>query len=151
MMPTPADISSLASMAGSSLERAETESKNEVDTDAGTDDVSAREKESSVEAWCTLTGSSLVYFSAFGVLNSFGFFQEYYRSTYLPLTPDSTIAFIGTIQLTIMNLLAAPAGSLFDCYGLKVYLPLSLEWRRHLFMTSQPLISIAPVHILGPW
>lgn len=78
------------------------------------------EKEGGIEGWLTVFGSSLVYFATFGIINSFGFFQELYKNKYLASTPASTIAFIGTLQITLMNVLAAPAGSLFDSYGLKV-------------------------------
>jgi hypothetical protein len=76
--------------------------------------------EGSLHAWLTVIGSSLIYFASFGVINSFGFFQAYYEKNLLIGVPASTISFVGTIQLTLMNLLAAPAGSLFDCYGFKV-------------------------------
>jgi MCP family monocarboxylic acid transporter-like MFS transporter 10 len=76
--------------------------------------------EGGLRAWLTVIGSSLAYFASFGIINSFGFFQDYYEKTLLLGVPASTISFVGTIQLTLMNLLAAPAGSLFDCYGLKV-------------------------------
>jgi MCP family monocarboxylic acid transporter-like MFS transporter 10 len=76
--------------------------------------------EGRLRAWLTVLGSCLVYFACFGIINSFGFFQNYYENEFLTGVPASAISFVGTIQLTLMNLLAAPAGSLFDCYGLKV-------------------------------
>jgi len=86
--------------------------------------ISAAEKdtncEDNLQAWLTVIGSSLVYFASFGIINSFGFFQAYYEEKLLIGVPASTISFVGTIQLTLVNLLAAPAGSLFDCYGFKV-------------------------------
>lgn len=90
------------------------------DSSSGSSAPSSKELEGGVQAWLTILGSSLVYFSTFGIINSFGFFQDLYQNTYLPETPSSTIAFVGTIQVTLMNVLAAPAGSLFDRYGLKV-------------------------------
>jgi hypothetical protein len=77
-------------------------------------------KRGGTKAWLTVLGSCLVYFSTFGIINSFGFFQELYQNDYLSATSPTTIAFIGTLQITLMNLLAALAGSLFDNYGLKV-------------------------------
>src|SRR5215470_8436762 len=73
-----------------------------------------------MHAWFTLIGSSLVYFATFGIVNSFGFFQNYYKDHFLIAVPASTVSFVGTLQMTLMNMLAAPAGSIFDCYGLKV-------------------------------
>jgi MCP family monocarboxylic acid transporter-like MFS transporter 10 len=71
-------------------------------------------------AWLTVAGSILVYYASFGVMNSFGFFQNYYSSDFLKRTPPSTIAFIGTLQMALMNLLAALSGALCDRYGVKV-------------------------------
>lgn len=76
--------------------------------------------EGGLRAWLTVAGSALVYFATFGIINSFGFFQEYYERTLLRGTPASTISFVGTLQITLMNVLAAPVGALFDCYGLRV-------------------------------
>ena len=90
--------------------------------DDSTVELEIKEPEGGLRAWLTVLGSSLVYFSTFGIINSFGFFQELYQNTYLVDTPASTISFIGTIQILLMNLLAAPAGTLFDHYGLKVNL-----------------------------
>ena len=72
------------------------------------------------KAWLTVAGSSLIYFATLGTTNSFGFFQNYYEHTFLQGVPASTISFVGTLQITLTNVLSAPAGALFDCYGLKV-------------------------------
>jgi MCP family monocarboxylic acid transporter-like MFS transporter 10 len=37
-----------------------------------------RKREGGGEAWLTVVGSLLVYYSSFGIMNSFGFFQDYY-------------------------------------------------------------------------
>ncbi|KAF1960694.1 MFS general substrate transporter [Byssothecium circinans] len=73
-----------------------------------------------MRAWLTVLGSSLIYFASFGIISSFGFFQVYYRKHLPSSVPDLAISFIGTIQITLMNVLAAPAGSLYDWYGAKV-------------------------------
>ncbi|CAO2657115.1 Nn.00g032410.m01.CDS01 [Neocucurbitaria sp. VM-36] len=70
-------------------------------------------------AWLTVAGSVLVYYASFGIMNSFGFFQNYYTSEFLRNTPTSTIAFIGTLQMALMNSLAAISGALCDRYGVK--------------------------------
>ena len=90
------------------------------DSDTNSPEVSVKQQEGGAAGWLTVFGSCLVYFSAFGIINSFGFFQDLYQDDYLKSVPSSTISFIGTIQITLMNVLAAPAGTLFDCYGLKV-------------------------------
>ncbi|KAL1617882.1 hypothetical protein SLS56_010804 [Neofusicoccum ribis] len=73
----------------------------------------------SVQGWLTVLGSALVYFASFGFTNSFGFFQDYYQTHYLPDTPPSTIAFIGTLQTSLMYVVGPIAGALFDAYGLR--------------------------------
>jgi MCP family monocarboxylic acid transporter-like MFS transporter 10 len=78
------------------------------------------EREGGVAAWLTVVGSILVYCCSMGILNSFGFFNAYYSSTFLPETSTSTIAFIGTLQIALMNSLAAVSGALCDLYGIRV-------------------------------
>jgi MCP family monocarboxylic acid transporter-like MFS transporter 10 len=72
------------------------------------------------QAWLTVVGSFLVYYSSFGLLNSFGFFQDYYQKDYLNTASPSTIAFIGTLQLALMNVLSTVAGGICDAHGVKV-------------------------------
>lgn len=78
------------------------------------------EREGGVAAWLTVVGSILVYYCSMGVLNSFGFFNNYYSNDFLHNTPTSTIAFIGTLQIALMNSLAAVSGALCDFYGIRV-------------------------------
>ena len=80
------------------------------------------DKEGGVEAWLTVAGSALVYFASFGFINSFGFFQNYYQSHLLSDYAPSKIAFIGTLQITLMYIMGPLAGALFDALGLKVQL-----------------------------
>ncbi|KAL1647066.1 hypothetical protein SLS58_002836 [Diplodia intermedia] len=75
--------------------------------------------EDNLRAWLTVLGSALVYFASFGFTNSFGFFQDYYQTHYLPDQSPSTIAFIGTLQISLMYVVAPVAGALSDAYGLK--------------------------------
>ncbi|KAG9189589.1 hypothetical protein G6011_06457 [Alternaria panax] len=84
-----------------------------------TESCKLQEREGDRTAWFTVAGSILIYYASFGVMNSFGFFQNYYSSDFLKQTPPSTIAFIGTLQMALMNLLAALSGALCDRYGVK--------------------------------
>jgi MCP family monocarboxylic acid transporter-like MFS transporter 10 len=79
-----------------------------------------KRREGGRTAWLTVLGSILVYYSSFGILNSFGFFQNYYANDFLKGSPVSTIAFIGTVQMALMNSLAAVSGAICDRYGVKV-------------------------------
>lgn len=76
--------------------------------------------EGGIEAWLTVAGSALVFFASFGFINTFGFFQNYYLLSFLSNYPSSTVAFIGTLQITLLYLLSPVAGALFDAFGLKV-------------------------------
>ena len=76
--------------------------------------------EGGVEAWLTVAGSALVYFASFGFINSFGFFQDYYQLHFLSNYAPSTVAFIGTLQITLLYIISPIAGALFDAFGLKV-------------------------------
>ena len=86
------------------------------------------EREGGRAAWLTVTGSVLVYYSSFGIINSFGFFQEYYQQDFLRSIAPSTIAFIGTLQIMLMNVLASVSGTLVDIYGVKVSLNFILRF-----------------------
>lgn len=77
------------------------------------------EREGGAVAWFTVLGSILVYYASFGVMNSFGFFQNFYHTEFLHETPLSQIALIGTMQMALMNSLAVVSGALCDLYGVK--------------------------------
>jgi hypothetical protein len=85
-----------------------------------TESCKLQEHEGGRAPWFTVAGSILVYYASFGVMNSFGFFQNYYSSDFLKQTSPSTIAFVGTLQMALMNFLAALSGALCDRYGVKV-------------------------------
>lgn len=82
--------------------------------------VTKEQREGGVAAWMTVVGAVLVYYASVGFVSSFGFFNNYYSSEFLRNTPTSTIAFIGTLQIALVNSLAAVAGSLCDFYGIRV-------------------------------
>ncbi|KAL5414440.1 hypothetical protein PMIN04_009026 [Paraphaeosphaeria minitans] len=93
------------------------------DTESTSRSVLKHEKthhEGGKQAWLTVVGSFLVYYSSFGLLNSFGFFQDYYQNDYLRTISPSTIAFIGTLQLALMNLLSTVSGGICDAHGIKI-------------------------------
>ncbi|KAF2751875.1 MFS general substrate transporter [Sporormia fimetaria CBS 119925] len=82
-----------------------------------------KEVEGGTEAWLTVAGSFLVYYASFGLINSFGYFQDYYKRQALQSTSATTIAFIGTLQMTLMNIIGPVSGALCDSYGVKVPSP----------------------------
>jgi hypothetical protein len=84
------------------------------------------EREGNCAAWLTVVGSMLVYYSSFGIINSFGFFQDYYSHELLRNATPSIIAFVGTLQIMLMNVLASVSGALCDEYGVTASLFLDL-------------------------
>lgn len=90
------------------------------DSTADSETCVIKEREGDLAAWMTVVGSILVYYCSMGVLNSFGFFNNFYSHDFLQNTSTSTIAFIGTLQIALMNSLAAVSGALCDHYGVKV-------------------------------
>lgn len=71
----------------------------------------------SIRGLLTLVGSFLVYFVSFGLINSFGFFQDHYARHELSGQPRSLIALVGSLQLGLMYLVGPVAGALSDAYG----------------------------------
>ncbi|PSR85526.1 hypothetical protein PHLCEN_2v5417 [Hermanssonia centrifuga] len=78
--------------------------------------------EGGLQAWLAVLGSFLVYFASFGVINSFGTFQEFYLREYLSNYNATVIAFIGALQITLLYIAGIFIGPLFDAIGLKVAL-----------------------------
>lgn len=87
---------------------------------AATTSTDTEPKEGGLRAWLTVLGSALVYFASFGFMNSFGYFQGFYETEYLRTYSSSTIAFIGTLQISLMYFVGPIVGALFDSHGLKV-------------------------------
>jgi MCP family monocarboxylic acid transporter-like MFS transporter 10 len=86
-------------------------------------------EEGGFEAWLTLLGSLLVYYSSYGLLNSFGFFQNYYQNDFLKSTSPSTISFIGTLQIALTSSIATISGAICDAHGIRVsYLHISCKY-----------------------
>ncbi|KAF8900548.1 MFS general substrate transporter [Mucidula mucida] len=67
-----------------------------------------------LRAWLVVTGAMCNSFTTFGYVNSWGVFQSYYQSDILKNTPPSNIAWIGSIQYSLVFLPALFAGRLFD-------------------------------------
>jgi MCP family monocarboxylic acid transporter-like MFS transporter 10 len=98
-----------------------------LDSTAGSETCVIKQREGGLAAWMSVVGSIFIYYSSMGVLNSFGFFNNFYSHDFLKDTPTSTIAFIGTLQIALMNSLSAVSGALCDQYGVKVGINFS-DW-----------------------
>jgi len=88
-------------------------------------------------AWSTVVGASLLQFSGVAQLSSFGVFQEFYQTSFLPSFSASDISWIGGIQLFLDLCLGLIAGKLYDAgYGRAVLLGGSLLFTFSFFMLS---------------
>ena len=65
-------------------------------------------------AWLHALTAILVVGNCWGVSNAFGLFQAYYTRYYIPGTPPSTVAWIGSTQLALVFGLGVPVGRLVD-------------------------------------
>lgn len=65
-------------------------------------------------AWIHALTAILVVGNCWGISNAFGLFQAYYTRYYLPGTPPSNIAWIGSTQLALVFGLGVPVGTLVD-------------------------------------
>ncbi|KAF7440302.1 hypothetical protein PC9H_000646 [Pleurotus ostreatus] len=73
-----------------------------------------------LRAWSVVLGASLSAFSTFGYVNAWGVFQSYYEQEILPTTSPSTIAWIGSIQYSLIFLPGLFFGRLFDLGYFKI-------------------------------
>ncbi|KAM0753790.1 MFS general substrate transporter [Meredithblackwellia eburnea MCA 4105] len=72
-----------------------------------------------MRAWLTVAGGFAANFCCYGVVTSFGAFQEHYRTDQLADTPLSTISWIGSFQLCLVLLVGCISGPAFDAGYLK--------------------------------
>ncbi|KAK1223465.1 hypothetical protein PQX77_013654 [Marasmius sp. AFHP31] len=77
-------------------------------------DATDRYAEGPWRAWSTVLGAWLVQACAVGMLSSFGVFQEFYTTTWLPTSSASAISWIGSIQLFLELFLSPIGGELMD-------------------------------------
>ncbi|KAJ3805190.1 MFS general substrate transporter [Lentinula lateritia] len=70
--------------------------------------------EGGLQAWSTVLGAFLFQFTAFGFVNSFGVFNDFYVREYLSNETSSDIGWIGSAQLAIVLAMGIMTGRLFD-------------------------------------
>ncbi|THU87429.1 MFS general substrate transporter [Dendrothele bispora CBS 962.96] len=85
-----------------------------------------------LRAWLVVFGAMCNTFSTFGYVNSWGTFQAYYQQANLRTTSASDIAWIGSIQFSLIFLPGLVVGRLFD-----------VGYFRVVFTTSAILIVVA--------
>ncbi|KAI5124992.1 hypothetical protein M0805_007417 [Coniferiporia weirii] len=76
-----------------------------------------------MSAWLVVIGSTLALFSSFGIVNSYGVFQDYYTTHSLAGSASSSISIIGAFQLFLLYGLGPIVGRIFDAFGARVLLP----------------------------
>jgi len=65
-------------------------------------------------AWLQVLGAFLVNMNNWGLVNSFGVYQGYYQSNLLADYSSSSISWIGTVQGSLLLIVGALSGPLFD-------------------------------------
>ncbi|KAI4160940.1 MAG: hypothetical protein L6R39_000146 [Caloplaca ligustica] len=78
---------------------------------------SALPPDGGARAWLVVFGAWCCYLSSYGWLSSIGVFQTYYERTLLPFYSSSSIAWILSVQVFILNGMAPVNGKIFDSYG----------------------------------
>ncbi|KAJ8075499.1 hypothetical protein PM082_021129 [Marasmius tenuissimus] len=91
-----------------------------------------------LRAWLVVLGAALSSTVSFGYVNSWGVFQSYYEKTLLQDLSPSTIAWIGSVQYSLVFLPALPIGRLFDLGYFKIpFLISSIALVVGAFLTAQ--------------
>lgn len=104
--------SSTAAPSGSVTER-----QNELRWEEKTLDVKSGVEHPGTKGYLTVFGAFVSLLVTFGQMNAFGTFQAWYSSHQLKWMSQSTISWIGSLQLLVFFLSGAPIGRCFDTYG----------------------------------
>ncbi|MCJ1227510.1 hypothetical protein MMC12_004166 [Toensbergia leucococca] len=67
-----------------------------------------------LQAWLQVLGSFFLFFSSWGIVNSFGVYQTYYESALLSTSSSSNISWIGSIQAFLLVFVGVVTGPVFD-------------------------------------
>lgn len=75
-----------------------------------------------LQAWLQVLGAWVLMFNTFGLINTFGVYQNYYESGQLFQSTSSNISWIGAIQAYCIMLVGFLTGPVFDAGHLRVLL-----------------------------
>ncbi|GBE84114.1 Aspyridones efflux protein [Sparassis crispa] len=64
--------------------------------------------------WVQVVGSFFLFFSSWGIANTFGVYQTFYEEDMLRTTSPSTIAWVGSLQGFLMMVIGILTGPIFD-------------------------------------
>ncbi|KAK4543411.1 hypothetical protein LTR36_005554 [Oleoguttula mirabilis] len=88
-------------------------------------------------AWLQVACGFFLFFNSWGLINAFGVWQNYYSTTLIPASSNSTISWIGSIEAFLLCCTTIIAGPLFDRgYARPMVWAGSLLLVLGLFMTS---------------
>ncbi|KAK7205747.1 putative monocarboxylate permease [Myxozyma melibiosi] len=73
--------------------------------------------EGGLAAWLTVAGAFCCMFCAYGWANAIGVFQDYYKTHQLSHLSESTISWIGSLNIFMMYIFGIAAGRIFDMMG----------------------------------
>ncbi|KAG9313185.1 MFS general substrate transporter [Chiua virens] len=85
-------------------------SPSEVSNSRSSDDF----PEGGFAGWATALGAFLIQFSTYGYSISFGVYQDFYTQTYITNETASTIAWIGSVNAFLYEIVGLLAGRLYD-------------------------------------
>ncbi|KAJ6593388.1 major facilitator superfamily domain-containing protein [Mycena capillaripes] len=101
-------------------EESEKAEKTENDITLPLDIWSAEYPDGGTRAWLVVFGGACTTFSTFGYVNAWGVFQSYYEETLLKDSSPSNIAWIGSIQYSLIFVPGLLSGHYFDRGHLRV-------------------------------
>ncbi|OQD61838.1 hypothetical protein PENPOL_c015G04124 [Penicillium polonicum] len=67
-----------------------------------------------LDAWLNVLAGFCVFVNSWGLLTTYGAFQEYYQTDLLPNETPSTISWVGSIQATLIPMVGLATGPLVD-------------------------------------
>ncbi|KAJ6072818.1 hypothetical protein N7467_010903 [Penicillium canescens] len=67
-----------------------------------------------LDAWLSVLAGFCVFVNSWGLLTTYGSFQEYYQTVLLPDETPSTISWVGSIQATLIPMVGLATGPLVD-------------------------------------
>ncbi|TEB29656.1 MFS general substrate transporter, partial [Coprinellus micaceus] len=76
--------------------------------------LSAEFSEGGLHGWLSVAGGAMISFCTFGVVQSFGVYQDYYTRSSLTEKTPSEISWIGSVQVFLVFAVGLPAGKLMD-------------------------------------
>ncbi|TFK36298.1 major facilitator superfamily domain-containing protein [Crucibulum laeve] len=124
------------------MHKSEALTEPEADNEKQVPSNSSEPPDGGLHAWLTVLGAALVSFSTFGIVNAYGAFSDFYRSSYINNESPTLISMVGSIQVFVLYFFGAFVGPIFDAYGPKYLIPAS-----GLTVTlALCLLSITPPH-----